>query len=563
MNRVSEGKTTSRAPRGPIDPRLLRRARAMRGLLAGGGALGLVQTLSIIGFAWFVSRLVIGVIDGASVASLAPTFAALAAVVALRAFTVWAMDATAAAGSARVKSQLRVAVVHGIRRLGPAWSQKQGSAATATVVGPGLDALDGYFGKYLPQLILTAIATPLLLLAIFLNDWLSALIIGLALPLIPIFMVLVGMATQAVQRKQWDSLQKLSGSFLDVVGGLSTLKIFGRERRQVDRIRSVTDGYRVETMKVLRLSFLSGFVLELAGSLSVALIAVTVGLRLLDGELTLGVGLFVLILAPEVFLPLRNVGAQYHAAAEGVTAASDIFEILEAADAVPIAHSGADAAAAVPAGASLVINGLSVRRGDRVVIAGFSAEFEPATLTVLAGASGVGKSTLLAALMGFAPSEGAITIGSGSVRRSLRVEDVAWSGQTPGLSAGTVAENVALGSLSAGSVRADLVRRSLARAAASAIAPELELGVSGAGLSGGQAQRVAIARAFYRRDERSTPVLLLDEPSSALDADTEVQLIESLREAAREGTIVIVVSHRERVIAAADRVLWLEAVHSV
>lgn len=552
-----------RAPRGPIDPRLLRRARAMRGLLAGGAFLGLLQTLSIIGFAWFVSRLIVSVIAGESVAALAPTFAALAGAVALRAFTVWAMDATAAAGSARVKSQLRVAVVNGIRRLGPSWSQQRRSAATATIVGPGLDALDGYFGKYLPQLILTAVATPLLLLAIFLNDWLSALIIGLALPLIPIFMVLVGLATQAVQRKQWQSLQRLSGSFLDVVGGLSTLKIFGRERRQVARIRSVTDEYRVETMKVLRLSFLSGFVLELAGSLSVALIAVTVGLRLLDGDLTLGVGLFVLILAPEVFLPLRNVGAQYHAAADGVAAAADIFETLEAADAAPAARAGADAATPVAAGSSLIIDGLSVRRGDRVIVDNFSADCEAASLTVIVGASGVGKSTVLAALLGFVEYEGAITIGSGTNRRALRPEDASWAGQNPGLAAGTVAENVALGSSAVESVRAHRVRRSLDRAAAASIDPELELGVSGAGLSGGQAQRVALARAFYRREERSTPVLLLDEPSSALDAETELLLIASLREAAREGAIVIVVSHRERVIAAADRVLWLEAVHSV
>lgn len=538
----------------------------MRGLLAGGAALGLIQTLSIIGFAWFVSQLITGVIAGESVASLAPTFAALAGVVALRALTVWAMDATAAAGSARVKSQLRQAVVQSIRRLGPAWSKQRGSAATATIVGQGLDALDGYFGKYLPQLILTAIATPLLLLAILLNDWLSALIVGLALPLIPLFMVLVGMATQAVQRKQWESLQRLSGSFLDVVGGLSTLKIFGRERRQLGRIRTVTHEYRVETMKVLRLSFLSGFVLELAGSLSVALIAVTVGLRLLDGDLTLGVGLFVLILAPEVFLPLRNVGAQYHAAAEGVTAASDIFEILEAADDLPPSNTGADAVAPVARGAALHIDKLSVRLSEQRVVHGFSAVFEPSSVTVLVGASGAGKSTILAALLGFVPFDGEISIGDGvpgSSSRALCREDISWAGQSSGLVAGTIADNVALGSVSGGQEREDRVRRSLDRAAAAGLSADLELGVGGAGLSGGQAQRVAIARAFYRRDESATPVLLLDEPSAALDADTEAALIESLKQAAREGSIVIVVSHRERVIGAADRVVQVEAVHSV
>ncbi|PPL15086.1 thiol reductant ABC exporter subunit CydD [Microterricola pindariensis] len=548
----------ARSSRAPIDPRLLRRARAMRGFLALGGLLGLIQTASIIGFAWFVSVLVTGAIAGQSLAELSGSFAALAAMVLLRAFTVWAMDAASAAGAARVKSQLRVAVLAGIRKLGPSWTQRRGSAATATLVGPGLDALDGYFGKYLPQLILTAIATPLLVLAIFLNDWLSALIVALALPIIPLFMVLIGMATQAVQRKQWDSLQHLSGSFLDVVGGLATLKIFGRERRQLARIRTVTDSYRTETMKVLRLSFLSGFVLELAGSLSVALIAVTIGLRLLDGQLTLAVGLFVLILAPEVFLPVRNVGAQFHAAADGMAASAEVFEVLELADAIP-ADAAAAAAAPAQARGPLRLDGVSVHRGDRLIVDGLSAEFEPGTLSVLAGQSGSGKSTVLAALLGFVPSAGEITLGDGPLTRT----EIAWAGQNPALGSGSVAGNIALGSALAEGTpeRVRLIEASMRLAAASGIDPEHELGVNGAGLSGGQAQRVALARAFYRWQELGTPVLLLDEPSSALDAETEARLLGSLRAAADAGAIVIVVSHREAVLAAADRVLWLETVH--
>lgn len=539
----------------------------MRGFLAGGAVLALLQTVAIIGFAWFVSRLITGAIASESIAELAPDFWALAAMVALRAFTVWAMDATAAAGAARVKSQLRVAVLGAVRRLGPDWAARKGSATAATVIGPGLDALDGYFAKYLPQLVLTVVATPLLVLVVLLNDWVSALIVVIALPLIPIFMVLIGLATQAVQRKQWDSLQRLSGAFLDVVGGLSTLKIFGRERRQLARIHQVTDEYRVETMKVLRLSFLSGFVLELAGSLSVALIAVTAGLRLLDGQLSLAVGLFVLILAPEIFLPLRNVGAQFHAAADGVAASEEIFEIIESAEAVPDSAPADAAPAALQQGAALRIEGLGIRRGDRLIVDGFSADFEPGDVSVLSGPSGAGKSSIVAAIQGFLPHEGDIVLaagagagtGTGSVRR-LTDADIAWCGQKPGLFAGTVADNVALGSRLASDERDRLVLASLALASASAIDPRLELGVAGSGLSGGQAQRVAIARAFYRRTELGTAVLILDEPSSALDAATEAELIAALRAAAADGAIVIVISHREAVIAAADRVVSLEAV---
>ncbi len=553
---------------GPIDPRLIRRARAMRGFLTLGGFLALLQTASIIGFAWCVAQLVTGVIDGRSVPELAGSFAALAAMVALRAFTVWAMDAAAAAGSARVKSQLRVAVLASIRALGPSWTQRRGTAATATLVGPGLDALDGYFSKYLPQLILTAIATPLLVLAIFLNDWLSAVIVGLALPVIPVFMVLIGLATQSVQRKQWESLQRLSGSFLDVVGGLSTLKIFGRERRQVTRIRAVTESYRFETMKVLRLSFLSGFVLEIAGSLSVAIIAVTVGLRLLDGQLTLGVGLFVLILAPEVFLPLRNVGAQFHAAADGVAAASDLFAVMDEADVLAAdASPGAQAPTPVLASSAAVhssprvgrlrLRDLRVQRGDAAVVDGLSAEFEPGTVTVISGASGTGKSTVLSAMLGFVGYEGAVMVGSEN--RPLALADIAWVAQSPALGSGTVADNITLGSsLDRSTARhRELLSRSLRLAAASSLDPQRELGVGGAGLSGGQAQRIAVARAFYRWQELETPVLLLDEPSSALDSETEALLISSLREVAATGTIVIAVSHRRALIDAADQVLEL------
>lgn len=534
----------------------------MRGFLAGGAVLALLQTVAIIGFAWFVSRLITGVIAGDSLEELAPAFWALAATVALRAFTVWAMDATAAAGAARVKSQLRVAVLAAVRKLGPDWAARKGSATAATVIGPGLDALDGYFAKYLPQLVLTVVATPLLVLVVLLNDWVSALIVVIALPLIPIFMVLIGLATQAVQRKQWDSLQRLSGAFLDVVGGLSTLKIFGRERRQLVRIHRVTDDYRVETMKVLRLSFLSGFVLELAGSLSVALIAVTAGLRLLDGQLSLGVGLFVLILAPEVFLPLRNVGAQFHAAADGVAASQEIFEIIEAADALPAAEQ-ADAVPAAPHGAALRVEGLGIRRGDRLIVDDFSAGFEPGAVTVLSGQSGAGKSSIVAAIQGFLPHEGEIVLaaaGDDVGARRVTGADIAWCGQTPGLAAGSVADNVALGSRLGGAERGRLVQASLRLASASEIDPALELGVAGSGLSGGQAQRVAIARAFYRWKELGTPVLIFDEPSSALDAATEADVIASLRAAAADGAIVIVISHREAVIAAADRVVSLEAV---
>jgi ATP-binding cassette subfamily C protein CydD len=512
-----------------------------------GGGLALAQTALVVAFSWLVTQLVVRAIAGQPLAALTPLVAALALVVVARGVVMWAVDAVAARGGAAVVGQLRERLMSAVGRLGPAWLRQRSSADVALVAGRGLDALDGYFGRYLPQLIATAVAMPLLVVVIAWQDLTSGIIVILTLPLIPVFMMLVGWATQAAQQRQWEALAGLSRGFLDVVGGLSTLKLFGRQHRQEARIRAISEDYRVRTMKVLRLSFLSGFVLELAASLSVALVAVTIGLRLVGGTLDLSVGLFVLLLAPEAFLPLRNVGASYHAAAEGIEAADRAFTVLEAAEATPVAEVSR---ASLPV-TGLVFEDVTVTYEDRLAVGPFSAVVQPGEFVVLAGPSGAGKSSLLAAVLGFAPYSGRIGAGGRSDVPG-RVEAVAWAGQRPGLLAGTIAENVALG---AAEPDVALVRRSLCDAAAAELDHELPLGPGGAGLSGGQAQRVAVARALYRLRADGCPVLLLDEPTSALDADAEARLVASLRRVADEGAAVLVVSHRDAVVAAADRVL--------
>lgn len=551
---------------GPIDPRLLKYASASRWFLAAGAVVGFLQTASIVASAWFATALIVGLIDGRSVAQLAPDFVAFGAVVLARAVSVWLLDVLAVRGAARVKSQLRMRVVASVARLGPAWLATRNSVRVTTVVAQGLDALDGYFARYLPQLILTAIATPVILLVLLTQDLTTAVIVAVTLPIIPLFMVLVGWATQAVQKRQWAALTRLASGFLDVVDGLSTLTIFGRQHRQVDRIDRVTEEYRTRTMAVLRVSFVSGFVLELAGSLSVAVVAVAVGLRLVSGELGLTVGLFVLLLTPEAYLPLRQVGAQFHAAADGVAAADDVFEILDAAagagsvasvvpvEARPVEAGTAEARSAeAEPGAALSVHDLSVRYGDRTAVDVLSVRFEPGRVTAIAGPSGAGKSSLVAAILGFVPATGAVRFGSRQLEAGAARDLVAWSGQTPGLTAGTVAENIAMVS----PVDDGVLREAMRLAAAELIDPQLVLGVAGAGLSGGQAQRVALARAFYRAIDRSCPVLILDEPSSALDAATEGELILGLARFAATGVAVVVVSHRVAVLDAADSVIEL------
>ena len=550
----------------PLDPRLLKHASAARWFLVVGAVLGLAQTLVVVAFSWLLSQSITLAVEGQPLARIRDTVTALAAVVILRAVIVWLLEVAANRGAAAVKSQLRSAVLAKIADRGPDWLAGQQNARVATVITTGLDALDNYFARYLPQLLLTAIATPILVALMLWQDPASGITVLIVLPVIPIFMILIGQATQVVQRGQWDALQRLSTGFLDVVGGLATLKIFGRDRRQAARLADLTDEYRGRTMKVLRVSFLSGFVLELAGSLSVALIAVSIGIRLVDGSLLLGVGLFVLLLAPEAFLPLRQVGVQFHAAADGLAAAEDVFAILEDDTTAP-AHQDAPARSAVAAPAStgarpavLRFDGVTVRRGESTVIDGFSADFAGGALNVLSGPSGVGKSTLIGALQGFVPFEGSLWLDHTPITPGSDRDWLAWAGQRPGLFAGSITGNVALG---APAVDDALVVTALAWAGAGDLDPARLLGVNGAGLSGGQAQRVAAARAIYRCLALDTPVLVLDEPSSALDADAERTLIRGLVTLAGQGRIVIVVSHRPAFLDAADTVVRLSEVAHV
>ncbi|MBF4569007.1 thiol reductant ABC exporter subunit CydD [Plantibacter sp. VKM Ac-2880] len=548
----------------PLDPRLLRYARGARSVLALGAVIALVQTACTLGFAWFVAQLVSRSIAGDPIDELLPSLWLLIGIVVLRSASVLAADAVNARGSAVVRSELRRALVGAFETLGPGWVSRRNSAALTTVAGRGLDALDAYFGRYVPQLILTAIAMPIIAVVIFLQDPISGITVVVTLPLIPVFMILIGFATQAVQRRQWDTLAHLSRGFLELVAGMATLKLFGRQHRQVARVRSVTEEYRIETMKVLRFSFMSGFALELLSSLAVAVVAVGIGLRLLDGSLLLGTGLFVLILAPEAFLPLRNVGANYHAAAEGVTAAAEVFEILDEAavlstHATPSgpARSVSTAGRRMESAPGLVLHGLGVRYGDQVVLDALDASFPAGTMTAVVGPSGAGKTSMASAILGFVEVGGTIRHDGVEVaptpagRRWL-----SWAGQRPALIAGTVRDNVALGDETPDD---GLIAGSLSKVGLAALPLEHPIGAVGDGVSGGQAQRIAIARALYRLArtpaDAGTPVLLLDEPSSALDSASEALVIDAAREAADAGAVVIVITHRPMISQRADAVL--------
>ena len=543
-----------------LDKRLLRLVRGVRLPFALVIGLGLLAGALIVAQAYALAQ----VIDRAFLGeqpldALGPWLGALAAIALGRALALWGGEAAAGAVAGRIKEDLRADLYAHIVALGPAYTRGERSGELVNTAVKGIEELDAYFRQYLPQLFLALLVPLAMFVAVLPVDVLSAVVLLITAPLIPFFMILIGLYATQRSRAQWRALSRMSAHFLDALQGLPTLKLFGRSRAEIERIRAISDRFRDTTMSVLRVAFLSALVLELVSTISVAIVAVEIGLRLLYARITFADAFFVLVVAPEFYLPLRLLGTRFHAGMSGFAAAERIFAVLE----TPLPPAPADTLETLPAQVtSLRFEDVAYAydAGERPALNGVSFAIQPGEKVALVGPSGAGKSTIVQLLLRFVdPTGGQITVDGvplALIPAALWRAQIAWVPQRPHLFQATIADNIRLG-------RPDAPLEDVVRAAEQAHADAFTralpqgyatpIGERGARLSGGQAQRIALARAFLK----DAPLLLLDEPTANLDVETESLLQDAMARLMRDRTTLIV-AHRLPTVANADRIIVLD-----
>lgn len=544
---------------------LLGQARSSSRALGLTIGLGFLSGLAAVASAWLISA----VIDRAFLGSqpldqLRTELALLLAAIVLRSGLTWGASLAASSAALQVKSQLRAWLFDHMLALGPAYARGQRTGEISATVMEGIESLQAYFSQYLPQLVIAALVPLTILLVVLPLDVLSGIVLLVTAPLIPFFMSLIGKSTDALTRRQFKLLGRLSAQLLDSLQGLTTLKALGQSKARAAVVGELSDQYRAATLRVLRVAFLSALVLEIVATIGTAIVAVEVGLRLLYGRMQFQPALFILVLAPEFYLPLRTLGQRFHAAASGASAAQRIFEILDTAvDEGSPALGSAREGAASPAGMELgSIAFRAVRYSypvDRSALNGVSFELAIGKTLALVGPSGAGKSTIAQLLLRFIePSGGEIRVGRlplGAWPADAWRAQLAWVPQRPHLLHDTIGANLRL-------AKPEASQEAVVQAARQAelhdwvcslpLGYNTRVGEHGARLSGGQAQRLALARAFLKE----APILLLDEPTSNVDPELDEQLQQAV-ERLMAGRTVLVIAHRLNTVYRADRIIVL------
>ena len=525
--------------------------------------LGFLGGLTIILQARQLSAILSAVfIEGQTRGAVAPLFVPLLVILFVRALFAWLADASAGTLAIRVKERLRSQLVDHLFCLGPSYARGENSGELANTALQGIENLDAYFSQYLPQTALAGLIPLAVLVVVFPGDWLSGLILLLTAPLIPVFMVLIGKASEAATRRQWNALNRLSAYFLDTLQGLRELKLLGQSERRAVKVGEAADQYRLTTMIVLRVTFLSALVLEILGTISIALIAVQIGLRLLHGGLGFEQAFFILLLAPEFYLPLRLLGQRFHAGASGITAAQRIFAILQTPAVLEPVVTVETSVKLIFAPQTICFQHVSYAYPGQTGLAVEDIDFnlQPGQLTALVGASGAGKSTLAHLLLRFAlPTSGQIMVNGVSLDQIPATtwrKQIAWVPQRPVIFQGTISENIALGKPQASLAEIQAAARLASldqRIVALPSGYNTMLGEFGARLSGGELQRLALARAFLL----DAPLLVLDEPSGQLDPASE-ELLEEAVHRLCAGRTILIIAHRLPTVYRADQILVLD-----
>ena len=547
----------------PLDPKLLRYAAPARGYVLLTAAFGITTAGLVVAQALLIAATLAPVVSaGATLDDVSGHLRWLAGVVVARALVTGLQERYAHRAATRVVTSLRGQVVAHAAALGPRWLSTGRGVDTVTLATRGLDDLEPYLVRYLPQLLLAVTVTPATLVVVLGLDWISALIIIVTIPLVPVFMILVGQLTQSYSERRLAVMQRLGAQVLDLLAGLPTLRAFGRERGPVARVRELGDAYTRSTMSTLRVAFLSGMVLELLTTLSVALVAVGVGLRLVYGEVGLETALAVLVLAPEVYLPIRQIGVQFHASTDGITAAQKAFDVIEE----PLRPQGTVTAPDL-ARATITVDCLGVDAPGRDLRApaGLSLTIRPGRMVALTGPSGSGKTTTVLALLGLvSPDSGSVRVDGtdlADVDLSTWWSQVAWLPQRSTLPPGTLREALGVAeaerTASVGAPASEAVARAMRLTGLDTVVSTLPdgldtvLGQGGVGLSVGQRQRVALTAALLGEE----PLVVLDEPTAHLDALAEDQVLASLAALRDAGRTVVVVAHRPSLVELADDVV--------